>query len=103
MLFRYCQSVKNPQSLESFSKDVNPSHGQVFHRVNEDSSCLMGRDQHDDRRRALVLGKFKFLYQVTVIIRVDCFMLSLLRMTLKTSRQLTSSNWRWSRTNCLGQ
>ena len=24
----------------------------------------MGRDQHDDRKRALVLGKFKFLYQV---------------------------------------
>ena len=31
----------------------------------------MGRDQHDDRKRALVLGKFKFLYQVTVIIRVE--------------------------------
>ena len=31
----------------------------------------MGRDQHDDRKRALVLGKFKFLYQVTVIIRME--------------------------------
>ena len=35
----------------------------------------MGRDQHDDRKRALVLGKFKFLYQVKtsviVIIRVE--------------------------------
>ena len=35
----------------------------------------MGRDQHDDRKRALVLGKFKFLYQVnpsvTLIIRVE--------------------------------
>ena len=26
----------------------------------------MGRDQHDDRKRALALGKFKFLYQVIV-------------------------------------
>ena len=26
----------------------------------------MGRDQHDDRKRALALGKFKFLYQVYV-------------------------------------
>ena len=26
----------------------------------------MGRDQHDDRKRALALGKFKFLYQVYI-------------------------------------
>jgi len=26
----------------------------------------MGRDQHDDRKRALALGKFKFLYQEDV-------------------------------------
>ena len=32
--------------------------------VNEVDGCLMGRDQHDDRKRALALGKFKFLYQV---------------------------------------
>ena len=30
----------------------------------------MGRDQHDDRKRALALGKFKFLYQVYIAPRL---------------------------------
>ena len=39
--------------------------------VDEVRDHLMGRDQHDDRKRAFALGKFKFLYQVYIHVQLS--------------------------------
>ena len=41
----------------------------------------MGRDQHDDRKRALALGKFKFLYQVYDDTQLIFVSLNLMQLT----------------------
>jgi hypothetical protein len=43
----------------------------------------MGRDVMDDRKRALVLGKFKFLYQVNANFCLDNFVSDLNILVVK--------------------